>query len=272
MKTTKKWSKMLIFGLLISLSAFLFTGCGTMGGAMGDAVSASSPGTLVITGIPGEYEGKFVSLSTLGLGEKVLSSLIDSAAPPKDEHGTGTVIKNGEVKLSLYTVEKNPFNPFNKYSINGYVGNDTGTVGIRIRDTAEPVYPENDTGIDAVFESITFENGAASAAWDAAFKSGSITITGIPDEFNGREVTVLLGYGGNKMTAAAEKRLMGNSIRDGKVTIKIISYTVTGTKDIVLSISTNRAVQNLFENAFLFKAAQINNGKVVLDFAKGIKQ
>ncbi|GHU21066.1 hypothetical protein FACS1894172_15450 [Spirochaetia bacterium] len=275
MKTTKKWNKLFLMGMFgLSLLMAVFTGCASTG-----AGTADSPGILVITGIPKEYEGKFVSLSKPGL-KNDLKSFIASAEKPKDAVGTSTVIKNGEVKLSLYTYKESPI-PFVGPTVNGYTGNETGAVGLLINDTAERSYGQP----DVIFESVTFENGTANLKWNDAFKTGLITITNIPAEFDDRQASVHIGYrGGNILSVNADISFIMIDIQDGTlVTPKFVrengvlkSYSGTDKKDIFVSIvmgPRNASLRILPPHKdFLFKAVQITNGKAILDFAKGIEQ
>ncbi|MHC6203154.1 hypothetical protein ACYULU_08155 [Breznakiellaceae bacterium SP9] len=55
MITTKiAWNKLFLLGFLLSLGAAFFIGCASA------PVEVVPPGTLTITGIPEEFEGKFV--------------------------------------------------------------------------------------------------------------------------------------------------------------------------------------------------------------------
>jgi hypothetical protein len=307
MKTTKRWNKLFLMGmagLSLFLTTYMLIGCASTG----EAADSTSPGTLVVTGIPEEYNGKFVSLGSIGLDRAL--PFVASAEKPKDNFGgTGLVIANGEVNIPLY-IYKESFIPLVGPKVSGYAGNDTITIGFCIKDATKQINPAHvDNAVDAIFELVTFENGTASVNWDDAFKAGSITITNIPDEFNNSEATVFLGYSGGNNSGAKPEMGLKARVDDGRVTVKIFressgdsrgrvianaplrSYTVTDTKDILLSIQILRTSdshgitkENLvnavadsisitaLESITLFKAAQITNGKVVLNFASGIKQ
>jgi hypothetical protein len=294
MKTTKKRGKLFLMGMIglsISLSAFLLIGCASTGGAEG----ASSAGSLVITGIPAEYEGKFVSLT--GINKK-LPFVASSGKPNKYASGTGAVVSNGEARLSLYTEKALNLNPFAD-SYNDYVGSDTTTaIGLCIRNTAEEHAAAYMDDPDAVFEEITFENGAASVTWDDAFKAGSITITGIPVEFNDGQADIYIGsnleYNSSlRIPNGVEITLQGgNAIQNGTVTKKIFtqtgyvngplqSYTITGTKDVIIFLKPQRtaprsndplslitAAVNIPGSVGTFKAVPFTNGKAILDSTK----
>jgi hypothetical protein len=259
----------LIIGLPLVLAVCIFIGCASTGSTEGSA----EPGTLTITGIPAEYEGKFVSFSPSMRIDASSTDLRGGAfGTPKEKKGA--LIKNGEAKLLLFADK-----PF--VGKTSYTGSETIPVQLCVRDTDAYIYED----YDFVFESVVFENGMAEAKWDNVFKSGSITITGIPDDYKDREIDIFIG---SPTFIAGERNIggAGYTVKNPAITIKIPpkqnnkyeSYTFTGTKDIMVALDNGKQKSSLVigrdpsKDFFLFKAAQITDGKAVLDFRRGAKQ
>jgi hypothetical protein len=273
-------------GLSLLLAACIITGCSSTsgGGSSGSSSGGgTSPGTLTITGIPAEYEGKFASFSS-EMGKLLPGQnkpiIIASAEKPSDQHpATGTVIRNGEVTLLLYTKASfgASMNPFGNKSP-PYTGSDTVEVLLLLEDKAEKAL--NDQGPDAIFASVTFENGVADVKWEDASKIGSIIITGSSPEYNGYWTRIDFK---SDATGGLEKVLKnGPTVENGTITVKmmtmdgsgkntVIAYTENSTMDITLYLNRpNTTIQ--IPATFLFKAARITGGKATLNFAAGVKQ
>jgi hypothetical protein len=257
-----------MFGLtlVLSLAAGLFTGCATTGGSGG-----ASPGTLTITGIPAEYQGKYILIKVVSANKSFTSS----------KNGvTGTVITNGEVNLPLYKEAL-----FSK----GFLERDTGDIELSVMDTEKissgKVYV-------AGFETVQFENGAAAVQWnDGAVLGIAVTITGIPAGYNDKraDIAILAENVTRLFDTALTLRGEGGDITGGSITVKIYSDELgksllsgeSYTKDIWLRIIVGEEEFNGYgvtgtraiTDNFLFKAVQINNGTAApLDFTAGVKQ
>jgi hypothetical protein len=237
------------------------------------------PGTLTITGIPAEYEGKLVSWNVFRI------SVTNNQGKKSDITVEDTAVKNGEVKLLIYYAKSLLSNPFSKPD--GYAGNDTvPAIEIRFYSTSGGL----SMGTDAVFESVTFENGVAAVQWNNAAKAGYITVTDIPAEYNGREAEIDIGWKGLSATAVVDTPLRNLTVSNGTITGKIypkegdkyISYTFTGAKDIMVHLGNGKERTSAlsfitiglspYQDHFLFKNVQITNGKADIDFRRGVKQ
>jgi hypothetical protein len=255
-------------GLSLLLAACIFSGCAT--------TPKLPPGTLTITGLPEGFDGKFANATVLS----ILDPTAFISASTTVASSEGTAITGGEVKLPLYKTAI--------FSKNGYGGSDTLNVNFRIFGKLEEA--SNDGSPDAIFGPVKFENGEAVVNWDNAVKAGSITVTGIPAEYSGNNrVPIYIDYVPNALGAVPDSVTWGMGfIKDGKITAKVlcqrqnVSYTETGTRDIRISLpdvanagtvkGTGGAVKFIGNVVFLFKSAQITDGKATLDFATGVKE
>jgi hypothetical protein len=262
MKTTK-WSKMLLVGMFGMVLTFglMLAGCASW-------PTEGPSGTLTITDIPAEHEGRLALANLLASNKEIA-------------RGNTAVITNGELKLSLYTKKA------------GYFDNDTLNVRLKIEDPGEaPINNQfGEAGIDAFFESVTFENGVAELKWDDQLTPGFLTVTNIPAEF--ADNTGAIVYIGNpdydlKVTVAGKAPIASgteancsvrfeNGIGTGKFWTseygKYRPFPQSGTRDVIVQLATITNVANggISYTLFQFKAASIQDGKITLDLAKGVK-
>jgi hypothetical protein len=303
MKKKLFWSlKRLTIGLPLAVAVCIFIGCASSGGGS----SSETPGTLTITGIPEEYEGKFVSagMTTAYNPSKGAFQVLKGVA--RSEH---TLAANGEVKLPVTN-----YAPFGK---KGYAGSDTLDVKIVISDPVKgevdpeiaesrskaglpPMEPRTEyVGLSAaVFASVTFENGVAEANWDDAVKGGHITVTNIavpegytwsergvaPVIYIGKVTGSVIPYGTpsgnggviNGTLAVPVLRSLDESGRYSSfsengtvaITLKLV-LTAVDRPEITRGVSGVAMDNDFF---FLFTAVEITDGKAVIDFRQGIRQ
>jgi hypothetical protein len=245
--------------LSLLLAACIFIGCAT--------TPQGPHGTLTITGIPAEFEGKFITAS----------SFYPLTGGSNQAHTERTVITNGEVALSIYK---------GLFGKNGYIASDTLQVSLDIADTKSA---GSLGGNDAIFTSVTFENGDATVNWEDAVRPGYITITGIPADLHGggaSGISITIGYysanpfSGIPVTVPAG---LNGHISNGTVTLKVyqadlsrqgLSYTETGIKDIWATIDDHSKDSGMMagNTTYLFKAVQITDGKATIDFSRGVRQ
>jgi hypothetical protein len=241
-----KMSKSLFAVVSAFLALYVLIGCAT--------TSSGEPlGTLTITGVPAEYEGKGTSV------------VIRVASGSNVAFSNGTPITNGEVKMPLY-----------KQGFGKGPGSDSLDVHLRISGTSEaPVRGSP----DFIFQRVQFENGVAEINWDDPIKAGSITITGIPADYPSQDVAIYIGYGGSTGAVPVEVPKGSSGFYSGDtVTVSVLrvrdesgnyhSYTETGTADIMLAAAEVGITTNYRR---LFKAVQITNGKSTINFATGIQ-
>lgn len=237
-------------------------------------------GELTITGISPEYEGKFIRAS-LYLPPPDPTALF--ASPKEIGRSIVVGITNGELKLPIYGKK------------GGYFGNDTINVCLRIEDTE--VSLNNTYGnadFDEIFGSVTFNNGAATVKWDNRVKAGFINITNIPSEFV--DNTGAIVYIGNPDYDLKVSRSAGSAppvasggegtcivdFKDGIGTGKFFSselgkyrdFPPSGSRDTVVQLAVRKDPNNpaLSYIFFRFKSAPIQDGKITLNLAQGVRE
>jgi len=275
--------KLFTIGLPLVMAVCLFIG------------ASAPPGTLTITGIPAEYEGKYISATVWKIpkfdkkGEQSVQVLQPIAS------GEPTVITNGEAKLPVYILKLITIgNP------NGYTGNDTGDIEIQISDqvkTERYTPPLSKTAI----ASVSFTGGAATINWGDTVSAGTITVTNIPETYYMVSV-ISVGLGAKKPLGLAGS-LLGFSpvtfdtsigtgtaltlddngnISNGAITILILPsrkasgyapFPQSGAVDIVVTprLASDKG-KMVTDSQFLFKNVPIADGKATLDFRQGAKQ
>jgi hypothetical protein len=239
-------------------------------------------GSLTITGIPAEFEGKFAISDMLSIPNR--NAAVSLGGSSVVANGKATVITNGEVKLPLYkdAVFSKP---------KGYIGSDTVFVQLKICDTLEETISA--LSPTARFEPVTFENGVAEVKWEDAAKAGSITVTGIPDKYNDISATIysgvsasvlgsLTGNALNSAEASGHGRVQNGTVMawilgTDKSSKEYTSYTETGVKNIIVAIPNGKFTKIGLLNVpqtdkFLFKDAQVTDGKAALNFKTGVQQ
>ncbi|MDR3343072.1 MAG: hypothetical protein LBT14_09875 [Treponema sp.] len=269
-------------GLSLLLAACIFSGCASW-------PTEGPSGTFTITGIPSEYEGKFVMSSLYIPPEKKAGQLV-VFSPKEIARGHATAITNGELKLPLYGKE------------GGYFGSDTANVCLRLRDTAAELNRIfGNTDFDLVFANVRFEDGVKELKWDDQVAHGFVTIIDLPAKFRSAEntgATVYIRHPDyelkvplvmNKVVAQGVEGTCevdlspptSSSLRGGTGKFFVEEYynyrsfPQSGTRDIIVDILTYPQPYNqmtVVHSFFEFKAVPIQDGKITLDLSKGIKQ
>jgi hypothetical protein len=267
-------------GLSLLVAASMFSGCASW-------PTEGPSGTLTITGIPAEYEGKFVRSSLLVPPDK--GALIP--APKEIARSPATAITNGELTLALYGKDA------------GYFASDTANVCLRIGDTAEElgrIY--GNANFDLIFADVPFEDGVKDVKWDDQVAPGFVTVTGVSPVFaenmhgamvyigrpdNALTVTLLgklpVANGAEASSSVAFSQPAGSTPRDtvtGRFFVsengKYRSFPQSGTRDVVVQLATSTpnttGVSTLSYSLFRFNAAPIQNGTITLDLSKGVRQ
>jgi hypothetical protein len=244
-------------------------------------------GTFTITGIPSEYEGKFVKVSLYLPPQREEGKLI-VPSPKEVARGPAAAIRNGELTFPLYGKEA------------GYFASDTVNVCLRLRDTeAELGRVFGNAGFDFIFAEVPFENGVTEVQWDDQVTPGFINVTNIPPEFADNtgatvyignpdyelKVTVVLkvpvAQGAEATCTVAFPPPTGSAPRIG--TGKFIaseygryrSFPQSGTRDVVVQLATftdpndPRTVSYSF---FRFRTAPIQDGGITLDLSRGVRR
>jgi len=298
-----KLRKVFIFGLLLIIAVCVLIGCGTLSGGEGGDTGAGDYGTLTITGIPAEYAGKFLAFS-FDMQRNAPVRIIASGRDPRPFLASveNALINNGEVKLLLF--QERPF--IGGYT--GYTGSDTISVQLVISNTKMRSTETNEP--DFIFESVKFENGVANMEWDDGFKINSVvTVTGIPPEYNNRDIVIGIGFSQSTQDLESGHYLMrggsttnsggiivSGTVRNGAITTRIyprsngryMQYTFTGTKDIMVLLDNGKerpkdlvggllssisiVGNDPFTDYFLFASSSITDGKVTLDFRRGVRK
>jgi hypothetical protein len=256
-------------GLSLLLAAYIFSGCASW-------PTEGPSGTLTITGIPAEYEGKLALANLLASNKEVA-------------RGVATAITNGELKLPLYEKKS------------GYFGSDTFNIRLKIEDPGEaPINNQfGEAGTDAIFESVKFEDGVKEVKWDDQVTPGFITLTNIPPEFTGQTGGRALVYIGNpdyelkvtgpgsaqgtEATCSVAFPLPTSSAPRDIATGKFIAseygkyrpFPQSGTRDVIVQLSTFANPNNpatISYSFFRFKTARIDGYRIHLDLSEGVKE
>jgi hypothetical protein len=290
----KLFKKLLTIGLSLALAACIFSGCASMGGSK----ETVPPGILTITGIPEEYEGKYISADIWSIPDysaKVQNSGTIASAQDmavKDwEQKRYTAIKNGEVKLQIY-INKLFGKP------NGYADSKPVDVRLKIADrTAVQDRPGEFSFTvvsKAAIASVAFEDGAAEIKWDGEFKPVLITVTNIPEIYTysadiqvGEKLVKLLSIGGGSAVFGSASGTASGSektfVRNGTTTALVfpssrvesgyLSFPESSAMDIAVSLTPpSRGSGVTIDHVFLFSKVQLTDSKAVLDLRKGVRQ
>jgi hypothetical protein len=280
-------------GLVLAF-VLVFSGCVTGPETLG--------GSITITGIPAEYNGKTIAGTYRGknaegknwtvTGKDAIDSKVDAT------------IVDGQVAMGAYM--KGPIGTTN-FTANFLF--DIHDLSLSSRyNTTERIY----------FEGVELQNGSAELNWDSGIKTGIVTITGIPENYNGGQVegvfgnanifigqTLTIGSGGllgalaGIPTPSGTELTMIGDIVDGKLGIalrspvvdeeaqkKLISitvgepsykpYTETAVKDVVLAITvdtvqTSEYSSKAVSESYIFKSVSFTDGNANISFSDGIK-
>jgi len=280
-KLNKVLKRSLTIGLPLILAAYIFSGCASSSGK-----EAVEPGTLTITGIPEEFNGKFALAPIWSIPD--YTRAIQSSS--RVAVGESTAISNGEANMSVYVPRA-----FGKP--NGYAGNDIRDVRVNINDA--PVELQSDAGIlHAIFQEVQFENGVAKVNWEDRIQPGLITVNNIPDGYNVNYET-RPAVTGKAEIRVGQTRAVANmippeipngsgTVRNGTVTVAVLrnrnasgyeSYDESTANDILLlleapsqTVGTSGAVSVAQYHQFLFSKVQVIDGKATLDFRQAARQ
>jgi hypothetical protein len=184
--------------------------------------NSTSGGAFTMTGIPAQYNGKYVLIETDNdtiAGAQSINIATNTVR--------GALISNGSVSVPMWQIS-----PSNV--VTGYTGNHTIAVGAMIMNNATDVL-YSDMIASRIFNSVTFANGSASRAWSAGTDggggtkdlSGNITISPNTNVTTGTELTAT--YSGSETVSYQWKNGMTNvSTNSNKHTPATAgSYTVT---------------------------------------------
>jgi hypothetical protein len=260
-------------GLSLLLAVCIFSGCAT--GGPGNRDPSATPGSLTITGIPANYEGKFAQVELTSTDDADKTFFQRTQQPHGAEVavavGDETVIQNGEAALPLYDDKAT------SGAYLGYTGNESRGVKLRIGGTG---FLAQKT-LFVFKEKITFENGAAKASFNdsvEAFQSLIITITGVPSEYND-EISISASssaFAGNFQKGTFVRSYSGNSVSDG-YTISLSSdgsfsgtmgkgYYTGGPIDVGITATTKDS-----EHKIVFRGVVFTDGKATVPFRQGVK-
>jgi hypothetical protein len=274
---------MCAIGLPLVLAACIFSGCVSVPKLAG---GGAVPGSLTVSGLPAEYNGKFAHFAWRMDGT-------NAGFVPGSVGGNGIAITNNEVKLP-FTLGKNGED-------GGYIGSDTLEVVLVFADTAEPLpvalIGSNINALtdgDAIYSAVSFANGAAAVDWADAFKAAYITITNFPENFG----APIYGLDSNSGSIAVTYRTIPGSghratIMNGSLTLKYHHWEA-GTKGyipyventLVIEVSSDKDNKEQPAGSGLSSLVTISADRVpyvftvpaapgkttVVDFSEGVKQ
>lgn len=172
--------------------------------------------------------------------------------------------------------------------------NDAGTTTLAFNITNA-----GSTSAGLFFESVRFENQAATVQWDAGVKTGLLTVTGIPDRYN-RDTETHTGsvvvLSGHNLRRGGALALLGGWtgseasnqgwVLDGAVSLPLWAmvdglptpYTETTTTKVLLDIavgsvsSAGGAVTTASTENIFFESVQLTDGNATVNFSQGVKQ
>jgi len=282
-------NKLFIIGLSLFIAVCIFSGCASTGG---DGKEKAEPGTLTITGIPAEYNGKFASFSRKMSDQLAKINLFASATDVSKvmslEKVEGAVITNGEVKLLLF-----------KPSFLGYTAftdSKTFRIELCIKDTAASDQDSkavadryNGWAPDFIFPAITFKDGVAEVKLDDAFKVGYLTITGIPGVYNNSGANIRFNRPDEKKKGVINIYDTTGNIKNGTLTVKYYRdredtnyMPYTGTAEIIVNMGSAQdqgavdmmilGVKDVAIRLKLLFKVQMTNDNATVSFSEGIKQ
>jgi hypothetical protein len=241
-------------------------------------------GTLTITDIPQEYNGKFASFSHEMSASKIFASAEDASKIMGKV--TGAAIADGKVELLLFKEVPIVGN------LTAYTANETVRVKLCIRDTADSFQAKGSktTGVepDFILPAVTFKSGVAEVSLKDAFKVGSVTITGIPAVYNDSGANVRFNRPDEKKKNTTHIHDTKGNIKDGNLTVKYYrteegNYTpYTGALDITVTMGSPQDTRRTDMMALgldqvavplrLLFRAQAADDNAVLSFDQGAKQ
>jgi hypothetical protein len=283
MKNVKK-SIVSILGAtgIILMLVFSAAGCASVGG------TAASVGTLTITGIPAQYNGQYASFSSYSGknadGAKWTITSNDAA------------IANGTVTLDVSA--KGATDPA------GF----TALIQLNIGEKKGwSLLPEIGVSLSRdlkiVFEDVLFGGGSTALTWDeGTTATGSVTVTGIPAEFNGKKAGVSIGDNVAKgfvgignvdvHPGIGDAYIANGTLVVGPLLVNIYSepepgkstrslvgykpYTESGVTNLFVSIVVGSqkigpVTKNVTQDYF-FESVPFTDGKATLNFSQGVKQ
>ncbi|GHT50375.1 hypothetical protein FACS1894102_5830 [Spirochaetia bacterium] len=153
MKTTKKWSKMLLAGmsaLVLTFGLLVVVGCDDGGGD-----DPPAQGILTIINIPDGHDGEYVGVYggfISGAAEIYILSDINATTPNLDKV-SGT---SASVPLNTATDEG---------TFSAYTGSDTAVVNVSLYTKIDSTGKYVSLGGDARWESVKFTGGNATVDW-----------------------------------------------------------------------------------------------------------
>jgi hypothetical protein len=273
---------MLAIGLPLVLAVCVFSGCVSAPKLAG---GRAAPGSLTVTGLPAEYNGKFAHFAWRRDGTS-------AGFVPGSTGGKGIAITNNEVKL--------PFTLGKGGKDGGYTGSDTLAVVLIFADTSEPL-PVALIGsnisvfesADAIYSTVRFANGAAVVNWADAFKAAYITITNFPENFG----APIYGLDSNSGSISVTYRTIPGSghrerIMNGSLTLKYHHWRA-GTKGyipyventLVIEVSSDKdskaptgsGLSSLVTISadrvpYVFTVPAASGETTIVDFSDGVKQ
>jgi hypothetical protein len=252
-------------GLPIVLAVFIFSGCVSAPKLAG---GGAAPGSLTVTGLPAEYNGKFAHFAWRMDGTS-------AGFVPGSTGGNGISITNNEVKL--------PFAVGKDGKDGGYTGSDTLAAVLIFADTSEPLSVALIGGninalesADAIYSAVRFANGAAVVNWADAFKAAYITITNFPENFG----APIYGLDSNSGSIGVSYRTIPGSgsretVRNGALTIKYHHWRA-GTKGYIPYVENNLDIEvsggKDNNERYLFTVPAASGKTTIVDFSDGVKQ
>ena len=204
--------------------------------------SSAAPGIFTLTGIPSQYNGKYVMFQSRDAAIIGAQAFVNVEG---EYNGTLTPIRNGRAAMNLWRVSPAGFAP--------YKGTDTVKATVMIYNQATVKDSDSSTEeISVEFASVSFRNGDATQAWSTG------TVVEAPPP--GRTTGVTAARESAKSTSI----LVGWNAVEG-ATGYIVYYSATGTDSDAAregspTATTFTSTRKSTEEVHYFKVSAVNSG------------
>jgi len=194
----------------------LFVSCASL------TVAEETSGLVVLTGLPEEYNGRYLTLANGWVGDDSGFIAVDSFEA-SGKRAVAGVIENGAVTLKAWQVTATGKN--NALGAN-YIGD--GPVEFNFLLGNKKVISLNTPARTEFLFTVNFIGGRAAYHFDYSAEPetrGSLTITNLPEKYNGQYITAAMDFNSDIYLFAADSFIRGEAtagvIRNGEVTLKV---------------------------------------------------
>ncbi|GHT51977.1 hypothetical protein FACS1894102_7810 [Spirochaetia bacterium] len=173
MKTTKKWSKMLLAGMsaLVLTFGLVVAGCDDGSGDDGDGEQPVQDG-LTITGIEDKYNGMYVFADANGEDVHLCSIESILGGDITKTKYYSVAVSGGTASVTLKAFNREEDGEETTFSVSDYTGSGTVEVSVELYSKFEDIDllkdPNPDVKVKAKWNSVELIDGKATVVWDEA--------------------------------------------------------------------------------------------------------